>query len=190
RLVLQQGNADARLTPLGREIGLVDDLRWQIYEHKQAALQTELARLKQTRVRPDPSNRVYLQSLGSSPLAGGISLAELLTRPELTYTNLSQLDPDRPDLPADITHEAETELKYAGYIKIEEQRIAKFHQMEDKLLPPDTDYKLIKGLRLEAQEKLNAYRPQSVGQASRISGISPADIQVLLFWLEVRKRQK
>ncbi|NJP41684.1 tRNA uridine-5-carboxymethylaminomethyl(34) synthesis enzyme MnmG [Oscillospiraceae bacterium HV4-5-C5C] len=190
RLVLQQGNADQRLTPLGREIGLVDDQRWQIFERKQAALKTELTRLKQTRVKPDLSNRAYLQELGTSPLAGGISLAELLTRPELTYANLSPLDPDRPELPADITHEAETELKYAGYIKIEEHRIAKFHQMEDKLLSPETDYKLVKGLRLEAQEKLNAYRPQSVGQASRISGISPADIQVLLFWLDVRKRQK
>lgn len=184
RLVLRQDNADARLTPTGREIGLISDVRWQNFTAKQLRINTELERCRQTRVRPDEAVSQLLLDLNSSQLAGGVSLAELLKRPELKYRQLAPIDPDRPDLPWSEQFAVEVELKYEGYIHLEEDRIARFRKMEQKRLPEDLDYLAIGGLRLEARQKLDRLRPASVGQASRISGVSPADISVLLVYLQ------
>lgn len=184
RLILRQDNADLRLTAIGREIGLVDDLRWENFVAKKAAIEGELERLRKTRIKPDADTNAYLESLGTSGLHGGISLAELLRRPQIDYETLAPLDPNRPQLSAAVRYEVNVELKYEGYIQLEEQRIAQQAHLEKRLIPATFDYSAIKGLRNEAQEKLQRYQPNSVGQASRISGISPADISVLLIYLE------
>ena len=187
RLVLRQDNADTRLTPLGRKIGLVSDDRWERFQKSQTAVDAELARLKTATVSPAEANP-YLESLGSAPTDNRQSLADLLKRPEVTYENLAAIDPNRPALSAHERSKVEVELKYAGYIEKQLAQIERFKKLEDKALPADLDYLNMDGLRIEARQKLDAQRPLSVGQASRISGVSPADIGVLLVTLEKMRR--
>ena len=187
RLVLRQDNADTRLTPLGRKIGLVSDDRWERFQKSQAAVDAELARLKTTTVSPAEANP-YLESLGSAPTDNRQSLADLLKRPEVTYENLAAIDSYRPVLSDHERSKVEVELKYAGYIEKQLAQIERFKKLEDKALPADLDYLNMDGLRIEARQKLDAQRPLSVGQASRISGVSPADIGVLLVTLEQMRR--
>ena len=187
RLVLRQDNADTRLTPLGRKIGLVSDDRWERFQKSQAAVDAELARLKTATVSPAEANP-YLESLGSAPTDNRQSLADLLKRPEVTYENLAAIDPDRPVLSDHERSKVEVELKYAGYIEKQLAQIERFKKLEDKALPAELDYLNMDGLRIEARQKLDAQRPLSVGQASRISGVSPADIGVLLVTLEKMRR--
>lgn len=184
RLLLRQDNADLRLTPIGRELGLIDDERWLKFTGKRQAISSELQRLRETRVGISEASSALLESFGTSPLQGGVSLAELIRRPQLDYDKLAALDPDRPSLSAAVRYEVNVELKYEGYIQLDLQRIAKQAQLEKRLIPADFDYTALNGLRNEAKEKLRRYQPASVGQAGRISGISPADISVLLIYLQ------
>ena len=187
RLVLRQDNADTRLTPLGRKVGLVSDARWERFERSQEAVDRELLRLRSTSVGPTETNE-YLESLGSTPLDNRCTLADLLKRPEVTYENLAAIDKDRPALSAHEQSKAEVELKYAGYIEKQLAQIERFKKLEDRSLPADLDYLNMEGLRIEARQKLDAQRPVNLGQASRISGVSPADINVLLVTLEKMRR--
>jgi tRNA uridine 5-carboxymethylaminomethyl modification enzyme len=189
RLLLRQDNADARLTPLGREIGLINDDRWQMFQDKQKQIELETVRIEQTRVRPSAEVEAVLAANNSTMIKSGVSLADLLRRPEITYEALAPIDPDRPELPFAVMYAVEVAIKYEGYIKLEASRIEKFRRNELKLLPQDLDYKMVKGLRIEAQQKLERIKPLSVGQASRISGVSPADVSVLLVYLESIKRE-
>jgi len=184
RLLLRQDNADARLTPLGRSIGLIDDGRWARFQQKQARIEAEISRCRTTRVRPGPRADLVLEARGSSPLRQMASLAELLRRPELDYACLEPLDEGRPNLARAEQEAVMIALKYEGYIRLEEERIRQFRKLELKRLPPDLDYQAIRGLRLEARQKLAKLRPLSIGQAGRISGVSPADLSVLLVYLQ------
>lgn len=184
RLLLRQDNADARLTPLGHEIGLISEERYQSYLHKQQLIEEEVARLESTTVSPSPALNELLVSRETSPISTGFKLGELIRRPQISYQDLAPFDPERPDLPAAVAEEAEILLKYEGYIKKQQMEVDQMRRLESKLLPEDADYAAVTGLRLEAAEKLGKIRPRSVGQASRISGVSPADISVLLIWLE------
>ncbi len=188
RLILRQDNADIRLTQKGRDLGLVSDERYEKFLADKKAMEDEIARLEALKIKPAEANRV-IEREGGSPVDNGYSLAELLKRPELTYENTKELDPERPVLSYHVRTKVEVSIKYKGYIDKQLQQIEKFKHLETKALPEDLDYLAIEGLRNEAKEKLNALRPVSVGQASRISGVSPADINVLLVWLEKLKRQ-
>ena len=183
RLVLRQDNADERLTPLGREIGLIGDRRWEKFTRKQAQKQEERRRIEKLTIPPSEALNQMLKERGTSPLSTGVRMIELLRRPQVDYNCLTPFDPDRPDLPATIFENVEIEVKYEGYIKRQKSDIAEMRRLEQRLLPKDTDYHTVVGLRTEAQEKLQKVRPASIGQASRISGVSPADISVLLIWL-------
>ena len=180
RLVLRQDNADFRLTPLGYKIGLISEERYENFCRKREHIEAEIRRLSVTYIAPSPELDVCLAKKGSSPVSCGISLAELLRRPELTYGDLASVDPSRPDLTDPEKEEAEISVKYEGYIKREQAQIAQFRKLENKRLPQNTDYSKIRGLRLEAAQKLNKQQPSSIGQASRISGVNPADVSVLL----------
>lgn len=186
RLVLRQDNADRRLTPLGHALGLISDQRYEIYLEKQARIARENERCRTTRVSPSSEVNALLESFGSTPLkaGAGTSLADLLRRPELHYDDLAPIDPARPALSWTEQFAVEVDLKYEGYIKLEQERIDRFLRLEHKALPYDLEYSLVTGLRLEARQKLTAMRPETLGQASRISGVSPADIAVLLVYLD------
>ena len=186
RLVLRQDNADERLTPLGREIGLVDDERYERFLKKQEMKAEELKRAESIVVPPSEKLNEILVKKGTSPLNTGIRLSELLKRPQITYDDIKEIDITRPDLPRAVFEAVEIEFKYSGYIKRQKADISEMRRIENKLLPEDIDYSEIKGLRLEAREKLNKVRPVNIGQASRISGVSPADISVLLIWLSAK----
>ncbi|QAT51170.1 tRNA uridine-5-carboxymethylaminomethyl(34) synthesis enzyme MnmG [Caproiciproducens sp. NJN-50] len=186
RLVLRQDNADARLTPIGRKIGLIGDRRWARFQKKQEQVSGELERVKNTVLSPSEALNELLVSHGTSPVSTGIRLSELIRRPQLDYGKLSAVDPDRPRLPASVFEAVEIELKYEGYIRRQKAQINEMRRLESRALPENVDYGAIAGLRTEAQEKLQSVRPESVGQASRISGVSPADISVLLIWLARR----
>ena len=188
RLLLRQDNADARLTPLGYEIGLISKERYQKFLHKQQLIKEEVARLESTTVAPSPALNDLLVSRETSPISTGFKLGELIRRPQVSYQDLAPFDPQRPTLPAAVAEEAEILLKYEGYIKKQQLEVEQMRRLEARLLPEDTDYASITGLRLEAAEKLGKIRPRSVGQASRISGVSPADISVLFIWLEHRQK--
>ena len=188
RLLLRQDNADARLTPLGYELGLISEKRHRKFLDKWQMIDKETARLEATTIPPSAALNELLVSRETSPVFTGFRLGELLRRPQISYGDLAPFDSDRPVLPAAVTEEAEILLKYEGYIKKQEQQVEQTHRLENQLLPEDTDYSSITGLRLEAAEKLERIRPRSVGQASRISGVSPADISVLLIWLEHRRK--
>jgi tRNA uridine 5-carboxymethylaminomethyl modification enzyme len=190
RLLLRQDNADARLTSLGYEIGLISEERWLSYLLKQKQIEQEIERLNETRVRPCDEVAEVMAVTNSTMIKSGVSLAELLRRPEISYEQLAPIDAQRPSLPHPVTYAVEVSIKYEGYIKLEAARIEKFQRMEQKLLPANIDYKLVKGLRIEAGQKLEKIRPASIGQASRISGVSPADISVLLVYMESLKKQR
>ena len=182
RLLLRQDNADARLTPIGHEVGLVDEERYAKFLEKQAKIEAEEKRLASTHVSPEKA-RGLLEKLGMPPLASGSSLADLLRRPEMTYAALAEIDEGRPTLSRRVREAVEVSVKYEGYIKRQIAEVARQKKLEDKRLSPDLDYHAIKGLRLEAAQKLSAIRPLTIAEASRISGVSPADISVLLIFL-------
>ncbi len=183
RLVLRQDNADERLTPIGRELGLISDRRWKQFQEKEQAKKREKERALKTVLSPSGELNELLVSRGTSPVSTGVRLADLLKRPELNYQVLSPFDPERPSYSEAVFENVEIELKYEGYIRRQKADIAEMRRLEEKALPHDMDYGEITGLRAEAQEKLNRIRPGNVGQASRISGVSPADVSVLLIWL-------
>ncbi len=189
RLVLRQDNADERLTPLGRQLGLISDRRWEKFQAKQAQKQAELKRVQSTTLPPSETLNQILVSRGTSPLSTGAKLADLLKRPQITYQDLEPVDKDRPQYSTAVFEAVEIELKYEGYIKRQLADIEEARRLEKKKLPRDVDYSQIKGLRLEAGEKLNKVRPENIGQAGRISGVSPADISVLLIWLASKDRE-
>ncbi len=188
RLILRQDNADRRLTQKGYEIGLVTQERYTKYMNKVRSIESEMQRLKDTVVSPSEQTNAFLRERGSSEIMTGISLYELLKRPEIEYETLGALDEGRPDLPKTIGKQVETEIKYQGYIKKQLIQVEQHKKMESRKLEPGIDYSKIKGLRLEAQEKLNKIKPHSIGQASRITGVSPADISVLMVYLEQKRR--
>ena len=187
RLLLRQDNADLRLTDIGRRVGLIGDERYAAFEEKRRLINEEIKRIEKTVVAPSDEVNEYLSSLGSTVIKTGIKLAELLRRPELTYALLERIDPTRPSLPRGVRVSAEIAIKYEGYIKRELAEVERQKKLEDKRLPCGIDYKSILGLRLEAAEKLDKIRPMNIGQASRISGVSPADISVLLIYLQGNK---
>lgn len=187
RLLLRQDNADERLTPLGRELGLIGDDRWEAFTQKQALKKQEKERLKKTVIQPSEEVNQILTQCGTQPLATGVRLIELLKRPQLSYEALAPVDPTRPAMEANLFEQVEIEIKYEGYIRRQEAQVNEMRRLENKKLPKDVDYTGIIGLRLEAQEKLQKVRPINLGQASRISGVSPADISVLMIWLSQRR---
>ena len=189
RLVLRQDNADERLTPLGRELGLISDRRWEKFQRKQEQKRAELKRVQSTTLPPSEELNEILVSRGTSPLSTGAKLADLLKRPQVSYQDLTAVDRERPKYSTAIFEAVEIELKYEGYIKRQRADIEEARRLERKRLP-QVDYAQIKGLRLEAVEKLNKVRPENIGQAGRISGVSPADISVLLIWLAAQERQQ
>ena len=187
RLLLRQDNADRRLTEIGHRVGLVSEERFARYLEKQETIDREIERLRRTVIPPSETLSAYLASRESSDVTTGIRLAELLRRPEIDYASLSAIDTDRPMLADSVRLTVEVEIKYEGYIRRELEEVERFLRMEKKALPTDLDYRCVAGLRLEAAEKLSKMRPVSIGQASRISGVNPADISVLLIWLNARK---
>lgn len=189
RLLLRQDNADLRLTEIGHEIGLISDKRYSDFLNKKNNIENEVERLKNTVVKPSDNVNLLLEKCNSSKLTTGIRMSELLKRPEITYKALSEIDAERPKLTDQEAEEVEIQVKYEGYIKLEEAQVEKFKKLEAKKLDENIDYEEIKGLRLEARQKLNKIKPISVGQASRISGVSPADISVLLIYLEMKNRK-
>ena len=184
RLLHRQDNADQRLTAIGAAVGLVPQERLRQVEEKYAAVRREISRLETNGVPASPALNEMLESRDSAPVANSARLADLLRRPQVTYEDIAPFDPGRPDLPLAVTEEVEIQVKYAGYLARQEKQVEEFKKEESRLLPPDLDYSAIAGLRLEAREKLMQIRPMSIGQAGRISGVSPADIAVLLIFLE------
>ncbi len=187
RLLLRQDNADMRLTEIGHRVGLISDERYERFLNKKAEIEKEIERLEDTVVKPTSQVNEFLKKYGTSELNGGAKLSELLKRTELTYDILKEIDIDRPELSREVREEVEIMVKYEGYIKMQETQVEGFKKLERKILPEDIDYNEIKGIRIEGRQKLNKIRPHSIGQASRISGVSPADISVLLVYLEQRK---
>ncbi|MDI9493204.1 MAG: tRNA uridine-5-carboxymethylaminomethyl(34) synthesis enzyme MnmG [Bacillota bacterium] len=188
RLVLRQDNAEERLTEKGYRVGAVPKERYEAYLSRKEAFERELKRLNKTIINPAKANE-FLESIGSSPVKKGISLAELLRRPETSYELLAKVDPEREPLSKHIITSVEVHIKYEGYITKQEQQIERFRKLENQKLPEDLDYMSLDGLRIEARQKLNQHRPLSLGQASRISGVSPADINVLMIHLERMRRR-
>ena len=190
RLVLRQDNADERLTPLGHKIGLISDERYAKYLKKQELKKEELKRLKNTVISPDDEVNKILVSRETSEITTGVRLIELMKRPQLGYDALKSIDKTRPELDPNIFEQVEIEIKYEGYIQKQLKQVEQMKKLEVKQLPNDFDYNEIEGLRLEAREKLNKIKPLNIGQASRISGVSPADISVLLIWLAQNNRRQ
>lgn len=186
RLLLRQDNADERLTPIGYRVGLIGEERYNALKEKLKMIDDEIKRISSITVPPLTANPI-LEKYNSAPVRSGIKLMELLKRPELDYEKLAECDTDRPELPYEVWEEAEIKIKYDGYIKRQLSQAAQFRKMESRLLPEDMNYDDVYGLRLEARQKLAKIRPKSLGQASRISGVSPSDISVLIIWLEGRK---
>ena len=190
RLLHRQDNADERLSAIGHRIGLVSDARFAAVQEKYRLVDAECARLEKTHLAPSDALAAMLTARGTAPTSSGVSLADLLRRPQITYADLAPFDPARPELPRVVTEQAEIRLKYAGYIQRQLRQVAEFTRLEERLLPPDLDYRQVSCLRLEARQKLSDIRPASLGQASRISGVSPADIATLMVYLESREGQK
>ncbi|MGN1298576.1 MAG: tRNA uridine-5-carboxymethylaminomethyl(34) synthesis enzyme MnmG [Candidatus Scatovivens sp.] len=190
RLLLRQDNADLRLTQIGYEIGLISESRYKKFINKKKKIEKEIERLKSTNLRPTEKLNNFLEKNNTSRVNTGIKLSDLLKRTELNYNKLSEIDENRPKLPKEVTEEVEIMIKYEGYINLQKKQVEGFKKLEKKLLPDNIDYEKIKGIRLEARQKLNKYKPYSIGQASRISGVSPADISVLLIYLETIKDKK
>ena len=183
RLIIRQDNAPERLTELGHEIGLISDERYEHFLKMKAEVETETERIKKTSLRPTEELNEMLQAKGTSPIDQAVRFIELLRRPQLGYADLIAFDENDPHIRPEIAEKLEVNIKYEGYIKTQLAKIKEMQRLENKLLPQDTDYTKISGLRLEAQEKLNEHRPLNIGQAGRISGVNPADISVLLIWL-------
>ena len=188
RLLLRQDNADLRLTEIGHDIGLISDERYRNFLIKKKQIEDEICRLETTNVKPNKKTNEFLKAQGTTEITVGMKLAELLKRTEITYKSLEELDIERPKLDKQVTEEVEIMIKYEGYINMQKKQVESFKKLEKKLLPENIDYNTIKGIRLEARQKLNKYKPYSIGQASRISGVSPADISVLLIYLEQNKK--
>ena len=189
RLLLRQDNADLRLTEIGHEIGLISEERYQNFINKKHNIENEITRLRQLTIRPTVEVNEFLERNNSSKINAGIKLADLLKRTELTYEKLKEIDKERPILTKAEAQEVEIQVKYEGYIKMQEEQVKKFKKLEDKYLSENINYDEIKGLRIEARQKLNKIKPRSIGQASRISGVSPADVSVLLIYLEQQKNK-
>ena len=187
RLLLRQDNADLRLTDIGHRIGLINDERYERFLEKRNNIEKEIERLKNTVVKPTIKVNSFLEKHGTSVLNTGSKMAELLKRTEITYEDLKEIDENRPNLSIAEKEEVEIQIKYEGYIKMEEEQVEKFKKLENKKLSENIDYSAIKGLRIEAIQKLNKIKPTSIGQASRISGVSPADINVLLIYLQIKR---
>ena len=190
RLLLRQDNADLRLTEIGYDVGLISEDRYNKFLIKKKAIEDEVERLRNIVVKPSDVNNNYLESIGTSRITTGVKMADLLKRPQVTYDNLAFIDSDRVELDERVKKEVEILLKYEGYINLESVQVDKFKKLENKKLSEDINYSEISGLRLEARQKLDKVKPSSVGQASRISGVSPADITVLLIWLETNKLKR
>ena len=189
RLLLRQDNADARLCPIGHELGLVSDERLAAVEAKYEAVAKEIRRLERTGIPGTPELNALLAERGTAAVDSGCRLIDLLRRPQLTYADLTEFDANRPDLPAEVREQVEITVKYEGYIQRQQRQVAEFEKLERRKLPPDMDYDHIQGLRLEAREKLSALRPLNVGQAGRVSGVSPADVAALLIWLQTHDKE-
>ncbi|MBR5428374.1 MAG: tRNA uridine-5-carboxymethylaminomethyl(34) synthesis enzyme MnmG, partial [Clostridia bacterium] len=183
RLLLRQDNADLRLTEYGYRLGLISEERYRAFLKKKAQIEEEKKRIERTVIPRSDALNAMLVSRETSPLEKGMKLADLLKRPQLSWRDLTPFDTTRPDLPDEVLEQAEIDAKYEGYIRRQEADIREMRRLEEKQLPADVDYAAIAGLRLEAREKLSKIRPQNIGQASRISGVSPADVSVLLIWL-------
>ena len=190
RLLLRQDNADLRLTDIGYEVGLISEERYKKFKQKKENIKKEINRLNKLVVKPTKEVNEFLEKNHTTPLSTGSKMAELLKRTEITYEALKEIDKERPKLTKQEAEEVEIEIKYEGYIKLQETQVEKFKKMEKKLLPQDIDYEEIKGISLEARQKLNEHKPHSIGQASRISGVSPSDISVLLVYLQLDKNKK
>ena len=188
RLLHRQDNADRRLTSIGYELGLVSRAHYDQVQEKYAAVNREVKRLEHTGTPPSPALSALLEARGEPPVKDGARLADLLRRPRLSYGDLAPFDPDRPPLPPAVTSEAEITIKYAGYIQRQLRQVEELRRLEDRALPEDTDYLSITGLRLEARQKLDAIRPKNLGQAGRVSGVSPADVAVLMVYLKQREQ--
>ena len=188
RLSLRQDNADLRLTQIGRDLGLVSNERYEKFLKRKNSIESELERLSKLIITPTEENNKIIEALGSTPINNALSLKEIIRRPELSYETVRELDPDRPDVTKDVAQQLNISIKYEGYIKKQEEQMAKFKKIESKSLSKDFDYESVQGLRIEAKEKLQKIKPESIGQASRITGVSPADINVLLIHLEKLRR--
>jgi len=187
RLLLRQDNADLRLTEKGYEIGLISEERYKKFLDKKQKIEKEKKRLEETVVKPTQEVNEFLKVHGTAELTTGSKLAEILKRTEITYDSLGEIDKNRPELGEQVKEEVEIQVKYEGYIKLQEAQVEKFKKMERKLIPEDLNYDDVKGICLEARQKLNKHKPHSIGQASRISGVSPADISVLLVYLQTKR---
>ena len=188
RLLLRQDNADLRLRKKGYQVGLIDEETYQKLLEKEAAIAREIERTEHTTIGGTPEVQKLLEEKGSTLLKSGTTIAELIRRPELNYEDLAPIDKERPFLPWDVKEQVEINLKYEGYIKRQMKQVEQFKKLEAKKIPEDLDYEKVGSLRIEARQKLEEYRPVSIGQASRISGVSPADISVLLVYLEQYRR--
>ena len=189
RLLLRQDNADLRLTEIGYEIGLISDERYKMFDKKRQNVTKEIERLRNTIVKPTEEVNKLLRENNTTELTTGTKMAELLKRTELNYDKLEPIDIERPELTDQEKEQVEIQIKYEGYIKMQEAQVEKFKKLEEKLLPEDIDYEKVNGISLEGRQKLNKFKPRSVGQASRISGVSPADISVLLIYLQMQNKK-
>ena len=184
RLLLRQDNAPERLAEIGRAVGLLPERRYEVFADMRDRVQNELKRIEKTTLKPTVKLNKALTDCGTTPITTGVRFIELLRRPQISYSTLAQFDENAPELPQELINKLETQVKYAGYIEAQREKVEQMRKLENRKLPPDIDYTTVKGLRLEAQEKLNKYRPLNIGQASRISGVNPADVTVLLLLLE------
>lgn len=190
RLTLRQDNADLRLTQMGYDIGLVTKEKYERYLYRKENIEKELKRIKEIKINPTAENNEILERLGTTPIKNTQTLEELIRRPELGYEAVKEFDPERPELRRDIIEQVEIEIKYSGYIKKQNIQIGQFKKLEKRYLEKDLNYEEVQGLRNEAREKLTKIRPESIGQAARITGVSPADINVLLIYLERKRREQ
>ena len=188
RLMLRQDNADERLCAIGRRVGLISEARYEAVQEKYRTVRREISRLEKTGLPESDGLNAFLTGLGTAPVKGSARLGDLLRRPQVSYDSLAPFDENRPSLSPEIREEVEIQVKYAGYIQRQLRQVEQFRKEEDRALPPDIDYQQITGLRLEARQKLSAIRPLNLGQASRVSGVSPADLAVLMIYLELREK--